>query len=179
MQPSRWELKSLTFQNSLTFTVNVDLFLPVFHFPFQALNIGDENNCVRGGSSLDGLLFEVTTGFWHLKHNSEFKYRYMFKENCHKIAVQLAKNHYRWMEGRHIGSQHGSKFAQSILMPRIVFHRDFGLNFAIINNDRTKFWKNQIYVFFLRNHHCITRNTTFSQKNFYLFLKLSTSVSGS
>ena len=90
---------------------------------------------------------------------------------CHQIACNLEKKHYRWMEGRHIGSQHRSKFAQSILMPRIVFHRDFGLNFAIINNDRTKFWKkNQIQYFcFPRNHHCITRNTTFSQ-NFFLFV---------
>ena len=93
---------------------------------------------------------------------------------CHQIACNLEKKHYRWMEGRHIGSQHRSKFAQSILMPRIVFHRDFGLNFAIINNDRTKFWKkNQIQYFcFPRNHHCITRNTTFSQIFFLFVLKI-------
>ena len=44
------------------------------------------------------------------------------------------------MERGHFTAQHGSKFAQRFLVPRIVFQTDFGLHFSVVNNDGAEFF---------------------------------------
>jgi len=67
VKPWGWELESLTLENPLTFSVEINLLFPALHLSLQSLDVSDEVHGLRGWGSLDGLLLHVTAWLGNLE----------------------------------------------------------------------------------------------------------------